>query len=217
LKGVWTAIKTIAEPIWKGLKWLITEVVQVMWQRIVDRWNSIKSFLVKAWDFIKQYSGPIWDGIRRAIVDPIVAAWNKFVELKNKFLGWFGDLWEKAREWTGKIRESLSKLNPAEWFSPPLTIQTEWGMAELVKNVIDPLRGLHRTLGQMMPDIRESMLATTSIARPIAPLPTRNPFAASAPQRPEQRTGPLVNIEKLISTADPNDVARRIAWEIVVT
>lgn len=108
----------------------------------------------------------------------------------------------------------LWRLSPWSRGSPPLVEQVRTGLRAITSSYESELKGLRRTATSVMPDIT-SMLTADLSASPglaFAGLPVgQQPQGIGS--RIDTNIDRQVNVDKVISQADPREIASAIAWE----
>lgn len=154
---VWNNIKGVAITVWTAIKTQIERPIKILRTALEISWRIIKSAASTAWNNLKSTATTVWNNVKSAIVDPVSSAVDKvggfFARIRDGIAG----LWDKVKYYADKIREALRKLNPAEWFSPPLTAQVAGGFSTLKRQMVRDLKFLQDEAATRVGGIRAEM------------------------------------------------------------
>ena len=167
LKTIWQGIVSAAKWVWNWIKEIIVDKIEVVRNTIRTVWSGISTWLPAQWENIKAAAKVVWGLIRDYMIDPIREAWVGLQNFFGRIIDGIRNLFDKVSEWASKIHDALRKVNPAEWFSPPITMQVAKGMSQLTKNVMDPLRALQRDISNVAPNIRSQMDFSGGMTSPL--------------------------------------------------
>lgn len=179
ISSIWNTIRDWASAKWTRIREIIGTAVVAMRSKIFEIWTSIRTSISNIWDSIKTKASTIWGNIRSvaadlwgriksAVMGPTDDIKSGFSDLVTRVIDKLKQLWDKAVYYVGKIRATLKKIDPREWFSPPITATVGKGMSVLSTGVLGDLKSLSRGINQRVTDIRNQMGSIGGETPPVA-------------------------------------------------
>ncbi len=143
---VWEFLKNHASTIWNIIKerilgpmrivlTVIAGVALAIWSVLRTWWELIKRTAENMWAAIKGAAVVAWNAVKRAIIDPIIEAWRGVRDWLSNIIDAFAGFIGRLNDKVASVRNALSKIDPREWFSPPITVTVAAGM-EVLKSVV---------------------------------------------------------------------------------
>lgn len=241
---VWGLIVGIAKWVWAEVQYWIISPIQGVWDWLVNAWNTITGWLSEKWGGFSEETKSIWETLAGFIISPITNAIEGFLELKDRIGSHLSGIWETAQSWVTNIRDVLSKIDPREWFSPPITSQVADGLTTLNGIMGSGLAGVQGTVASGVAGARAEFMSLVDMMNNFS---FENPLtqfgfshgttvdqilAAKALQEAQgnqpttvngrsidptggQPRVPTVSIGEINTNADPKEVADEIAWQII--
>lgn len=203
---IWNDIKAKASVIWQNVKFVIMGPINVAKSLLSTRWNEIKGTARTKWEEIKSTASTVWNNLKDAIMDPIRDAVSGVSGFVNDIIGHILRLWDKAQEYATKIHNILKKLDPREWFSPPITQVVAAGFKVLNDQVVGDLQNMEREANNRVGNIRDKVADLSRAREDLKNLTTRASGMVSG----------STNYKVDIHTAaqSPSEVANELAWKL---
>lgn len=125
----WEALKTALSNIWEQMKSNFAANTQIMYDTLVGWLNNIKTWWNNTWQGIKDFFAGIWESvgeILKGIKGPIDSVIGYFNGLWESAKSVFNNIKEKINDTWNSVKNTLSKLNPANLFNAQSVIKVSY-------------------------------------------------------------------------------------------
>lgn len=203
ISGIWNRAKTTTTTTWNIIKGAVLGAVKGVW-------NQIRFWLGLAWRVMSGIWATVWNNTARVwrtvstfIWHPIRTAYYRVRGWINNIVGYIIRLWERAKYWVGRIRDILSKINPASWFSPPITATVAAGFTELQRVTTGALKGIQSDADSRVRRIRRTVGELTELRH-------RQEALARATSGTSRTS--TTNITVNTTSSQPSQIAREVSY-----
>jgi TP901 family phage tail tape measure protein len=205
LGGIWYGIQIAASIAWNLIKDYIINPIITAYNTVTGWIGDLLGWLSEKWSDLSTGVSETWTNFKETILGAVGEVWTGFTDFLGDIGGWFSDLWDTATEWVEKIRNVLSKINPLEWFSPPITVQVAGGFGALETIVSTSLSNMLANSDTLVTNFRKNVTTMSELYGKQVDL-------ANAPTPTTSFESTAVTVTTAAS--DPAQISDELAWRL---
>lgn len=216
IKAVWGVIKSVTSAAWSLIKSYIVNPIKDAYSGAKTWYTNLQTGITTAFQKVKSWFSSTWSKMTSAITDPIRNAANTIGGFLDTIKSKIETFVSKITAPLDKARSLLSKLNPAQHFSPSVVERVRWGWADMRKATS---AGMQSVLSTAQDLANKTRTATGLMMTPSAagvPSDYRSPSFGPGGGSGGGAPRPNIEVKQTINTQeiDPAKHAADLGWEV---